>query len=50
LGLQQKELAKELGVNEMTVVNWEKHEKRPCKSNVKRLVEIFGFNDELIKG
>jgi DNA-binding XRE family transcriptional regulator len=42
-GLFQKDLAKMIGVNEMTIVNWEKGRTKPTRKNLKRLRAILGF-------
>ncbi|MBD3375769.1 helix-turn-helix domain-containing protein [candidate division KSB1 bacterium] len=49
-GLYQKELAEILGVNEMTVVNWEKGRTVPINENLKRIVNYFGLRIEDVKG
>jgi transcriptional regulator with XRE-family HTH domain len=41
-GLIQKELAKLIGVDEMTVVNWEKGRTKPIKQNLEKLEKILG--------
>ena len=41
-GLKQVELAKILGVNGMTVINWEKGRTRPGKGILERIEECFG--------
>jgi DNA-binding XRE family transcriptional regulator len=41
-GLFQKELLKIIGVNGMTIVNWEKGKTKPIKQNLKRLKKILG--------
>lgn len=40
-GLSQKEFAKMVGVDEMTVVNWETGKTRPVPMNIKRLSKIM---------
>ncbi len=35
-------LAKKIGVNEMTIVNWEKERTKPTKRNLERLEKILG--------
>jgi transcriptional regulator with XRE-family HTH domain len=42
-GLFQVDLAKRVGVSEMTIVNWEKGRTRPTKKNFKRLKGIMGI-------
>jgi DNA-binding XRE family transcriptional regulator len=42
-GLFQRDLAKMIGVNEMTIVNWEKGRTRPTKRNLERIKIILGF-------
>ncbi len=42
-GLLQRNLAKIIGVNEMTIVNWEKGRVRPTKRNLEKLRALFGF-------
>jgi len=41
-GLFQRDLAKKIGVSEMTVVNWEKGRTKPIKQNSERLEKILG--------
>jgi DNA-binding XRE family transcriptional regulator len=41
-GLFQKDLAKIIGVDEMTIVNWEKGRTKPTKKNIERIKEILG--------
>ena len=38
----QVNLAKRIGVSEMTVVNWEKGRTKPIKQNLERLEKILG--------
>jgi len=40
--LFQVDLAKMLGVNEMTIVNWEKGRTKPIKQYLERLEKILG--------
>ncbi len=47
-GLQQKEVADLLGVNENSVVNWEKDRGAPIKSNIKRVIEVLELNSKAI--
>jgi DNA-binding XRE family transcriptional regulator len=42
-GLFQRDLAKMIGVNEMTIVNWEKGRVRPTKRNLEKLRAVLGF-------
>lgn len=50
-GLYQKQLARGIGVDEVTIVNWEKSRTRPGGKYVKRLEEFFSKNlEELMKG
>ncbi len=41
-GLFQVDLAKKIGVNETTIVNWEKERTKPVKEHLKRLEKILG--------
>ena len=41
-GLFQVDLAKKIGVSEMTIVNWEKGRTKPIKQNFERLEKILG--------
>jgi DNA-binding transcriptional regulator YiaG len=41
-GIFQKDFARMLGVDEMTVVNWETEKRVPTKKNMERLKEILG--------
>jgi len=41
-GLFQVDLAKRIGVSEMTIVNWEKGRTKPIKQNFERLKKILG--------
>ena len=47
-GLQQKELADILGVNENSIVNWEKDRGTPIKSHIKRAIEVLGLSPKTI--
>jgi DNA-binding XRE family transcriptional regulator len=40
-GLFQVDLAKRIGVSEMTIVNWEKEKTRPCKKNLEKLKTVI---------
>jgi transcriptional regulator with XRE-family HTH domain len=41
-GLLQVDLAKKIGVNEMTIVNWEKGKTKPDKKKFEKLRTILG--------
>jgi len=41
-GLFQRDLAKIIGVDEMTIVNWEKGRTKPIKQNSEKLEKILG--------
>jgi len=41
-GLFQVDLAKRIGVSEMTIVNWKKGKTKPIKQNFERLKKILG--------
>jgi DNA-binding XRE family transcriptional regulator len=45
-GLFQRGLAKMIGVNEMTIVNWEKERTTPIKKNLERLNTILGASKD----
>lgn len=50
-GLFQKELAKRIGVDEMTIVNWEKSRTTPSRRLVRRVEEFFPVSlKEPVKG
>jgi transcriptional regulator with XRE-family HTH domain len=40
-GLKQSELARQLGVDEMTIVNWEIGRNVPCKKYRKKVAELL---------
>ena len=40
-GLSQKELAEKIGVNEMSVVGWEKNLRLPKGRNVSKVIDFF---------
>jgi DNA-binding XRE family transcriptional regulator len=42
-GLFQVDLAKRIGVSEMTIVNWEKEWTKPTKKNLERLQKLLGI-------
>ena len=46
-GLRQKDLAKRIGVDEMTIVNWETGKTQPTKSNLERLKLLIDFPEGL---
>jgi DNA-binding XRE family transcriptional regulator len=46
-GLRQKDLAKKIGVDEMTIVNWETGKTKPIKSNLERLKLLIDFPEGL---
>jgi DNA-binding XRE family transcriptional regulator len=41
--LFQRDLAKMIGVDEMTIVNWEKGRTKPTKKNMEKIKAIMGF-------
>jgi DNA-binding XRE family transcriptional regulator len=41
-GLFQRDLAKLIGVDEMTIVNWEKGKTKPDRKNLERIKKILG--------
>jgi len=41
-GLFQRDLAKMIGVDEMTIVNWEKGRTKPTKKNLEKLRAVLG--------
>ena len=46
-GLFQVDLAKRVGLSEMTIVNWETGKTKPTKSNLERLKLLIDFPDGL---
>jgi transcriptional regulator with XRE-family HTH domain len=42
-GLFQRDLAKMVGVDAMTIVNWEKGKTIPLPTKLKNLIEIMSF-------
>ncbi len=44
LGLRQIDVAKMIGCDEMTIVNWEKGHRSPRVNHLARVVEFLGFN------
>ena len=49
-GIQQKELALEIGVTQPTVSDWEQNKKDPSGERLKRLAEYFGVDELVILG
>lgn len=49
-GIQQKELALELGVSSAAVSNWEKGKSDPSGERLKKLAEIFDVDELVILG
>lgn len=49
-GVQQKELAIEIGVSQPTVSDWEANKKDPSGERLKRLAEYFGVDELVILG
>ena len=49
-GIQQKELAIEIGVSNATVSDWEKQKKDPSDERLKRLAQYFGVDELVILG
>ena len=49
-GIQQKELALEIGVSIPTVSEWENGKKDPSGDRLKRLAEYFGVDELVILG
>ena len=43
LGLRPKEVARALGVDEMTVNTWERHRTRPAGRFVLRIIQFLGY-------
>ena len=43
-GLLQKEVAERLGVDEMTVFNWERNRNQPALVHVPRIIQFLGYN------
>jgi transcriptional regulator with XRE-family HTH domain len=44
LGLKQKELAQELQVDEMSIVNWEKNRTTPATCFIPRIIQFLGYS------
>ena len=49
-GIQQKELAIEIGVSNATVSDWEHQRKNPRGENLKKLADYFGVDEQFILG
>lgn len=49
-GIQQKELAIEIGVTQPTVSDWESNKKDPSGERLKKLAEYFGVDELVILG
>lgn len=49
-GVQQKELAIDIGVSQPTVSDWEANKKDPSGERLKRLAEYFGVDELVILG
>lgn len=49
-GIQQKELALELGISSAAVSNWENGKSDPSGERLKKLAEIFGVEEYVILG
>ena len=49
-GIQQKELALEIGVAQPTISEWESNKKDPSGERLKRLAEYFGVDELVILG
>ena len=47
-GMQQKELAVELGITQPPVSDWERQKADPSRDNLKRLSELFGVTPDYI--
>ena len=47
-GLTQKELAKELGISNVTVINWEKGVTEPPLSQIRKISQLSGIPMEFI--
>lgn len=47
-GLTQKELAKELGISNVTVVNWEKGVTEPTLSQLRKISQLSGIPMDFI--
>ena len=49
-GMEQKDVARALGVNPSAVTRWESGEKRPELNNLVRLADLFGVSVDYILG
>ena len=49
-GIQQKELALEIGVSNATVSDWEHGRKNPSGERLERLAEFFGVSESVVLG
>lgn len=49
-GIQQKELAIEIGVTQPTVSEWESNKKDPSGERLKKLADYFGVDELVILG
>jgi len=49
-GLFQKQLAKLIGVDEMTIINWEKDRTKPKGRYIEKLTDLFTAGRELLSG
>ena len=49
-GIQQKELAIEIGVSQPTISDWESGRKDPTGDRLKKLSEFFGVDELVIMG
>jgi len=49
-GIQQKELAIEIGVSNATVSDWEHGRKKPSGERLKKLADFFGVEEYVILG
>ena len=45
----QVDLAKRIGVSEMTIVNWEKGRTKPTEKNLGRIKRVFGFEPRTLR-
>jgi DNA-binding XRE family transcriptional regulator len=44
LGLFQKDAAKQIGVDEATIYNWESNETQPTNRSIPRIIQFLGYN------
>lgn len=49
-GIQQKELALEIGVSNATVSDWEHGRKNPSGERLEKLAEFFGVSESVVLG